>query len=294
MNKKIILLLLLVLIFTTGFTYEIETGVPVWLEGQTRDAVPSHELDTIKANLRQAMTEIENKGILFKKPHRFRFYASPYKVRGIKGIYSLGSIVIASPEKKVPYHEIGHAVWDDHTDLLRPQYLEMLEEAEPGITSKDTKDIWAWDIREDFAEEFQKMFTGQPKQTNYPDVEGFEEWLIPTIKNQQVTRVEVFDILGDGRYWNLINSGVVIGDTNGNYKLYDPIKRSELATVLVRLENLTEEKQAPFKDIKGKWYEGYVNNIYGKGLIKGYPDNTFRGEQYMTRYELHEVLKRIK
>ncbi len=48
---------------------------------------------------------------------------------------------------------------------------------------------------------------------------------------------------------------------------------------------------ADFKDVpKDHWAAEYVRMLAGDGIVKGYPDGTFRGDQPVTRYELAAVL----
>ncbi len=49
-----------------------------------------------------------------------------------------------------------------------------------------------------------------------------------------------------------------------------------------------------FPDVpKDHWAYVYVKNLYEKGIVIGYPDATFKGEQYATRYELAAVIARM-
>jgi N-acetylmuramoyl-L-alanine amidase len=45
-----------------------------------------------------------------------------------------------------------------------------------------------------------------------------------------------------------------------------------------------------FPDIKGHWAEGAIRKIAAAGMMEGYPDGTFRSEQFVTRGELATVL----
>ncbi|MGC8889432.1 MAG: S-layer homology domain-containing protein, partial [bacterium] len=51
---------------------------------------------------------------------------------------------------------------------------------------------------------------------------------------------------------------------------------------------------APFPDVPSNhWAYDAVNELASKGLILGYPDGTFRGNNPMTRYELAMVISRL-
>jgi len=51
---------------------------------------------------------------------------------------------------------------------------------------------------------------------------------------------------------------------------------------------------APFKDVPSDhWAAGFVDKARSLGLIQGYPDGTFRGNERVTRYELAAILARL-
>jgi hypothetical protein len=46
-------------------------------------------------------------------------------------------------------------------------------------------------------------------------------------------------------------------------------------------------------DIKGRWSEESIKLVVKSGLMKGYPDGSFKPEQPVTREELATVLARL-
>lgn len=62
--------------------------------------------------------------------------------------------------------------------------------------------------------------------------------------------------------------------------------------VLVMLCSLlvTTGSAATFKDIEGHWAQKYIEEWIAKGVINGYPDGTFRPNQYVTRAEVSKIL----
>ncbi len=49
-----------------------------------------------------------------------------------------------------------------------------------------------------------------------------------------------------------------------------------------------------FKDVpKEHWAAESVDKLAEIGIVKGYPDNTFRGDKFVTRYELATVIQRF-
>ena len=52
--------------------------------------------------------------------------------------------------------------------------------------------------------------------------------------------------------------------------------------------------QTPFKDVPSDhWAAEYVRIVAADGVMKGYPDATFRGDKPVTRYELAVALERM-
>lgn len=49
-------------------------------------------------------------------------------------------------------------------------------------------------------------------------------------------------------------------------------------------------QQAPFTDVPPTLED--IRFLYQKGIIQGYPDGTFRGKEYMTRYQAAAMLYR--
>ena len=52
------------------------------------------------------------------------------------------------------------------------------------------------------------------------------------------------------------------------------------------------EKEPAFADISGTWYEDYVNTVAEAGIIKGYDDGLFHGDNHVTREEFAAMLVR--
>ncbi len=52
--------------------------------------------------------------------------------------------------------------------------------------------------------------------------------------------------------------------------------------------------EPPFKDVpKDHWAAEYVAKAASDGIMKGYPDSTFKGDKAVTRYELAVALERM-
>ena len=110
----------------------------------------------------------------------------------------------------------------------------------------------------------------------------------------RIVRLQSFADVPDG-YWakmpieNGATVGLVQGYPDGNFKPERPLSRAELATLLVRAKGLKlpdgRARQA-FKDVKPDfWAAKYIEVAQREGLVKGYPDKTFRPNNKINKVE---------
>jgi hypothetical protein len=108
----------------------------------------------------------------------------------------------------------------------------------------------------------------------FPDVEG--HWSQPMVSN-------------------LIGKGIIAGYTDGTFRPESPLTRSEFAKI-VSLAFSFEPKRSDsplFSDIeKGFWALPFIERLWKAQIIEGFPDNTFRAQEPVTRAELAAMLTR--
>ncbi|QPC47566.1 N-acetylmuramoyl-L-alanine amidase [Mangrovibacillus cuniculi] len=80
---------------------------------------------------------------------------------------------------------------------------------------------------------------------------------------------------------------VIGGYNDGTYRPYKQITRGEMAALLTRAyPSLSRSISVMFKDVpKGSMWESSVAKLLGNGITVGYPDLTFRPDNYVTREE---------
>lgn len=85
--------------------------------------------------------------------------------------------------------------------------------------------------------------------------------------------------------------GVISGRSKNKFDPDGSISRVEFVKLIIRtLYYLDNNAQAGFKDVpKSSWYYTYVASSKKEGLINGYPDNTFRGKNTITKQEIVKV-----
>jgi len=74
------------------------------------------------------------------------------------------------------------------------------------------------------------------------------------------------------------------------------ITRAEAATLLARTmleSDYSRSATAQFSDVDSNaWYYGYISDALGGGLVKGFPDGSFRPDNPITRQEFAALLAR--
>lgn len=63
-----------------------------------------------------------------------------------------------------------------------------------------------------------------------------------------------------------------------------------LALVLVYSLSLTANAQANLRDIENNWARGNIESLVAKGIVSGYPDQTFRPDRHVTRAEFAKMM----
>lgn len=118
-----------------------------------------------------------------------------------------------------------------------------------------------------------------------------------------VSAAEFSDVSSD--YWaykyitRLADEGIVTGVGGGKYDPEGTLTRAAMAVIAVRLAGINPDKYAnaepTFKDVTdpNKWYYKWVYAALKTGIVKGYPDGTFRPEKDVTRAELIVMATRL-
>lgn len=89
--------------------------------------------------------------------------------------------------------------------------------------------------------------------------------------------------------------GILKGYADGSLKLDQPIVRSEVATIMVRIRGYENKDIAlegkEFTDVSTKfWAYKNIQNAFKLNLISGYPDATFKPENFITYAEVVTIM----
>lgn len=93
----------------------------------------------------------------------------------------------------------------------------------------------------------------------------------------------------------LIDRNIVSGYPDGTFRPEEPATRAELAIMLVKLKNIEPKatKTPSFKDVpQGHFAYPYIEALAEQKILGGYPDQTFKPEQKITRGELAAIFLR--
>lgn len=106
----------------------------------------------------------------------------------------------------------------------------------------------------------------------------------------------IFSDVGDEDWFALDvrrAAGYMQGYPDGTFRPNESISRQEVAAVLVRVAELEEGGVIPFSDRIPEWSRPYVAAAVKAGLVKGYPDGTFKPENGITRAESVVIMDRL-
>ncbi|WP_081986910.1 S-layer homology domain-containing protein, partial [Planococcus sp. CAU13] len=88
-------------------------------------------------------------------------------------------------------------------------------------------------------------------------------------------------------------AGYIKGSENGNYRPNDPIIRGEMALIVERVFDLEFNSIMSFTDVsQDAYYSLAISRILAANITRGYPDNTFRPRQNVTRAQFAAFLAR--
>lgn len=93
----------------------------------------------------------------------------------------------------------------------------------------------------------------------------------------------------------VVKAGIIQGYEDNTFRPNRTITREELCTLIARTYKLTPTKENPsFTDANeiAEYAKGYITTLSNKSIIKGYPDNTFKPRNNLTRAEAVSVLVR--
>lgn len=94
--------------------------------------------------------------------------------------------------------------------------------------------------------------------------------------------------------YKLVDAGIINGYEDGTFKAGDRLTRAEFCKMVNLTFGFTVASDNVFADVKNTdWFYTQVLYAINKGYIKGFEDNTFRGDDFISREQVCVILDRI-
>ena len=93
---------------------------------------------------------------------------------------------------------------------------------------------------------------------------------------------------------HLAEEGIMKGYEDGQFKPQNKITRAEFATIVSRINNLTDYELVTFPDLSfNYWAANDILKVVSAGIMEGYPDKTFGPTLNVTRAEAATIINRM-
>ena len=126
----------------------------------------------------------------------------------------------------------------------------------------------------------------------------FFRQLTEDVRTANSTQSNSLSDVSRGQWFNhaistLSSMGIVKGNPDGTFDPDAPITRAEFAAIAARFDDKNTNNTSNFSDIASHWAKDEIGVAANKGWINGYPDSTFRPDQYITRAEAMTLVNRV-
>ncbi len=111
-------------------------------------------------------------------------------------------------------------------------------------------------------------------------------------KSSKIYKDTKADMWYNGAINAAFREGYLLEKEGENVRPNDKITRAELAELISHIDK-KNNSVAPFDDVKGHKFEAAINQAYGNGRIEGYPDGTFKPDNFITRAEVATMLNKL-
>ncbi len=194
---------------------------------------------------------------------------SNYDIKYVSGTLTITSIVppyIPDPVIPIPDDDIPLLNTEDHFAYIIG-YPDNTVRPEGRIT------------REEVAAVFFRLLDTEYRDTVRSLISNFPDVLADRWSSKHIATLAACSVLE--------------GYPDGTFNPGAPITRAELATIAARFDELESLDYNAFPDVEGHWAEKYINSAAAKGWVDGYPDGTFKPDQYITRAEFVTLVNRV-
>ncbi len=97
----------------------------------------------------------------------------------------------------------------------------------------------------------------------------------------------------------ILHRNYILGYPEGDFRPENNIARSEVSAIFARIlanydEDSLKDTNADFLDVKSEdWHAKYITRLEDSNIVSGYPDDTFRPDDFITRAEFAAVCVRF-
>lgn len=220
---------------------------------------------------------------------------------------------------------VTYTVWYDNSDTLKYKLSLVdkygLKGAGSWSVGQETRDVWDYYslwlngkyfsdtfyhfAKDDILINYQKgWMEGTARHTFSPD-DGLTRGQAATILcrylnlNDTDPKSDFPDISGHWAEKEIriaADYGVLKGYPDGTFQPNRAVTREEIAVILQRIlqyEYTGERISSQFYDVlENRWSYDEITALLDSGILTGYPDHTFRPEQYLSRGEMAHLLKK--
>lgn len=168
---------------------------------------------------------------------------------------------------------------DDH-------YAYIVGYPEDYQTGKPTQDKNRWPVkpqnnitREEAATIFFRLLTDESRERAWSTFNSFPDVADSRWSNNAVSTIYKAEIIS--------------GYPNGTFRPASKITRAEFATIAARFSDKEYDSNENFTDTQGHWAHDFIQIAVQEGWISGYPDGTFKPDQYITRAEAMTLINAV-
>jgi hypothetical protein len=135
--------------------------------------------------------------------------------------------------------------------------------------------------------------------TRYETAVVFYNLVLDESKASYAQQISKFSDVDAGEWYSeavgyLVAAEILLGYPDGTFMGDNPITRAEFATIISKFGELNLDGAISFTDVESDdWAYGFITSAFNDGLIKGYPDGTFRPDNNITRAEAVTIINRM-
>ncbi|MGF7186468.1 Leucine-rich repeat (LRR) protein [Desulfitispora alkaliphila] len=170
--------------------------------------------------------------------------------------------------------------------------------------SQDISGHWAEEVIQDWIAE--ELVTGYPDGTIRPNDDVTRAEFMTMINKafgfESKEDIHFPDVSEEAWFYDAVriavNQGYIGGYSDGTIKPLDPISRQEVAVILANIFSLAEDISyaSSFIDVSTipEWSKGFVGSVVKAGFMSGYPDDSFRPVNTISRAEAIQSIQNAR